>query len=311
MEGFGLKETKLPDKRASAPKQKSISTNHDTVTTGGGLVGHIVVEWVVEGGSKIASPEKNVTGGARSNEGRTFIKMPPHLVKTPDSPKILLKHGTLLEGILLPDTDKTTRWKNWIAKKSILGAKTWSILSGTMTAEGIVAPNGEMDGRTCPDRGNDSPIAKNASSRIGLEMATFFTKGSLDADHRILWEVSDSKESFKESVTTGGGATGTEPVLPPISTGAKAKATETTLETSGVTDKEVLVTSWSEHVKKGAEPYSNIKAIEANLKEATAEKDGKMNVTLIDKTSASAGCWVTIKNPGSESSLTEMDCWGA
>lgn len=70
------------------------------------------------------------------------------------------------------------------------------------------------------ERGGEIHERENSSSRIGLEIPAFVTFGTDKALHRIYCDVSDNKESFVLSVTTGGGATGTEPVLPPNSSGA-------------------------------------------------------------------------------------------
>lgn len=172
--------------------------------------------------------------------------MPSHLVKIHDGVKYVLKHVAMaLEA--LPDSFKTTVCKLKAACKSAPGAKLKPMLNNAITTSGeVITPDKNM---AC--RGEETHERDNPTSRIGLEIPTFFTLGTDSANHRIYCEVPDNKEPLVLSVTAGGGATGTEPVLPPNSSGAKAIATETTDETSGGTDKESLVSPCVDHVKWG------------------------------------------------------------
>lgn len=202
----------------------------------------MVVEKVVVGGPLIASPEKNVPGGARSNEGRALIKIPSHLVKAPDMTKYVFKHVASVENFV-PDPLKTTVCKNKAAKKSIVGTCTKTKENGAEAASGEVETKGwVVDGMTITVLGEVAHEVVNSSTRIGLEIATFFTFGPVEMEHRISCEVPSLKESLILSATTGGGATGTEPVLPPNSTGMEAYAAETSDKTSGLTDRESLET---------------------------------------------------------------------
>lgn len=78
-------------------KELNTSEVPDTVTTGGGFGGHLIVPWVVESGKCAVTTECDVmSGGIRSNCGRTLLKVSTSVIYVTDLTWYVGESGTLV-----------------------------------------------------------------------------------------------------------------------------------------------------------------------------------------------------------------------
>ncbi len=109
---------------------------------------------MVKVGHNAASPEKNVSGGIRSNAGRTLIKIPSHLLKTHHNVPNVLKHGAIIVDAI-PDHGKTAVCKNKATCKSNVGTCVKTKDNNAEAAIGEVLAAINTDGAAITVRGGE------------------------------------------------------------------------------------------------------------------------------------------------------------